>query len=160
MCYRCYLATDGLLSSVPMTNPPTFSVALLTVDQVQGLALPFPAGWSVAKVGAHTGCGCGFHSNPDWPWLEERTVDEDEISSRHRLADFINRLMPARVQMFSHWEVDPTPEPSGRLTASAFWIADHWDPLPDGWLVEIDLAAPSPDHPWAEGPIPGKSFYP
>ncbi len=160
MCFSGYIASTVSLTPITVTNPPTFSVEPLSTEATTVLGLPFPEGWSVARIGSHTLCACGFHSQPAWPWMEKRESDSDESTSRQRLADYIASLGPVRVQLFSHWEEDPAPEPSGRLLAPTSWIAQHWDPLPDGWLVEVDESAPTPVHPWEDGPIPEKHTYP
>jgi hypothetical protein len=155
MCHCLYLATGEPAPAVAATVPPTFSARPLEAAERTTLDLPFPAEWHVMELGSTSGCACDFHGTP--PWAGGGGTAEG--APCRLLADYL-RGLDAGAWLYSFWNAPVAPRPTGRLRAPIDWIATHWDPIPDGWLVEIDDRAPAPAHPWENGPIAGKAVYP
>lgn len=82
MCDRLFLAAPGSPPLVPMTDPPSFSVAVPPAADIARVRPRFPEGWAIRELGAHTGCACGFRSQPRW--LDEQSPPDPAELARER----------------------------------------------------------------------------
>lgn len=91
MCFALFLAADGDLPCTGRGDPPVFAVEPADPGG-DGVARHLPQATCIRRLGAMTGCSCGFQ-------------DDDGAGSRHALVAYLQAL-PAdrRVWLYGCWE--------------------------------------------------------
>ena len=145
MCHVLFVAAPVEIPLRARTDPPTLSVD--SVDDANPVLGHFPVGWCVRCVGAHTGCACGFHSQPRW--LDEQTGPQEGLGeamqSRRRLAGLVASLSEAGpVRLYGCWNGDEALPEVTTKTVPPAWLSSARSPVPDGYALIIDPAAPCP----------------
>lgn len=118
------------------------------VDDACPVRARLPSGWCVRSIGAHTGCACGFHSQP--VWVDEQSGPPGDLAeataSRQRLSALVSGLVRrGPVHLHGCWAGDEAIPAVAVKTVPPAWLAHARDPIPDGCTLIIDSTIPCPD---------------
>ena len=155
MCHVLYLAAPAEIPLRAPTDPLTVSVE--AVDEASPVLARFPAGWCVRSIGAHTGCSCGFHSQPTWVDMLSGSPDDlaEATASRERLAAIVTDLVPGgAIRLHGCWSGDEAIPAVAVKTVPPAWLCRARSPVPDGYSLIIDpaMACPEDDEAWMDVP--------
>jgi len=146
MCHVLFIASSAPIPQIAATTPATISVeAIAENDAVHGR---FPTDWCVRFIGAHTGCSCGFHSQPTWVDDQSGPPNDlaDETASRGRLAAIVADLSAGGpIQLHGCWSGDEAIPAVAVKTVPPAWLGRARSPIPDGYSLLIDPTAPCPE---------------
>lgn len=124
MCLGIFVASDQPLVLIPWnTQAPGFNTVPLS-EQEEPVRQQFSLS-EIVYAGAHTGCSCGFHTDPDDP--------SAVIRSRAALVQYIGEAAEAGpVEVFVCWEGDYEKTANARWERSVASLAGE-----DDWLQEL-----------------------
>ena len=140
MCWVVYLAADVPLPEVPWSEDrPAFNVTRIPRPE-SPVARQFSK-LHLHRIGAHTGCGCGF----DRTQVNERHPREltDTQQSLRELRAYLGQVVIAAgpVELFACWDDDQEKPPAHRvsLTLRDFTANMRW--LPEGTFATVETGA-------------------
>jgi len=134
MCHALFLGASRPLPLLSLDDAVWLSVEELPARH-EPVRRHFPDGWSVYFVGSHGGCGCGFHSDPDFPDPD----DGYDAMSRRALAAYLRAALDGATELalYDRWEGDQGEPPLERRQATPEELAELPSPVPEGAWCQI-----------------------